>query len=367
MPSKFWHNSPRIPRLRIVPGARHAGIRPTAFLQSATQRRPVPSPGGPAGATEHRAQAGRRSAAARAERAHKRMACPVEAGAEREAVQRSSGVSKRFRLMDRVIAGNFASTVLLGAARDNSAQVVVKVLMKQNLSSELERASAMAEVAIHSAMLPHPNILRLLASEDTPDATLLVTPFMLDGDLWSLMQYVQTYGETQVRHCAAQMLFAARHLHDVCRLIHADIKPHNFLLARTDSGFSLQLCDCGFSERPGVEGFVTFYRVRGTSGWFAPEMLQHKNYSFQIDLFGIGLIVFRMLGGYAPFDPPSRFQAACVASVGGLLLRAFQECACGPLGAWTRPTFEVGAQTHPWPTLGRLEARIRARHSEPAE
>jgi len=136
-----------------------------------------------------------------------------------------------------------------------------------------------------------------------------VTPFLQHGDLWSLMEYGQTYGEAQVRNCAAQMLSAARHMHDVCGLVHADIKPHNFLLVREEDRFAVKLCDFGLAERPGPDGIVAFRGVRGTSGWFAPEMLRHQDYGFAIDLFGIGLIVFRMLGGYAPFDPPSRFQA----------------------------------------------------------
>jgi len=231
-----------------------------------------------------------------------------EAVRAREAVLSSAMVSKRFKLLERVIAGNYASTVLHAAKHDNSAQVVVKVLLKKNFASEQERMSAMDEVAIHSALLPHPNVLKHIASEETPEAILLVTPFVQHGDLWSLMQYGQTFGEAQVRNCAAQMLSATGHIHDVCGLIHADIKPHNFLLVQQEGRYALRLCDFGFTQRPEPDGLVRFTSIRGTSGWLAPEMLRHMDYGFAIDLFGLGLIVFRMLGGYAPFHPPSKFQ-----------------------------------------------------------
>jgi len=229
---------------------------------------------------------------------------------QRAAVEASQIVSKQFRLADRVICGNFASTILIGTQRaDETAEVVVKVLMKEDLGSELERKSASREVAVHAMVLPHPNCVRLLAAEETPEAILVVTPLMPDGDLWGLMEYGQTFGEAQTRNCAGQMLSAVRHIHNVCGLIHADIKPHNFLLSSVGGRFAVQLCDFGFAECPEAGGEVTFYMVKGTSGWLAPEMLHHKNYSFPIDIFGIGLIIFRMLGGYAPFDPPSRYQA----------------------------------------------------------
>jgi len=289
------------------------------------------------------------------------------AEAEREAVLKSGIVAKRFMLGDRVIAGNFASTVLLASARSDAAPAAVKVLMKSNFASEQERKSAMMEVAIHSAMLPHANVLGLLAAEETPDAILLVTPFMADGDLWSLMQYGQTFLEVQVRNCMAQMLAAAAHVHDVCGLIHADIKPQNFLLARKDGRFAIQLCDFGFSERPGPEGYVAFYVVRGTSGWLAPEMLRHSDYSFSLDLFPLGLIAFRMLGGYAPFDPPSRFQPKvdyddrCWCHIGDVCRDFISKLLClEPSGRGTA----AEASEHPWiqgpepepPTQQQLDA-----------
>jgi len=228
---------------------------------------------------------------------------------QRAAVE-SSDIAEKFSLTGRVISGNFASTILVAADRtDESREVVVKVLMKSELGSELERRCALEEAAVHFTVLPHPNCVRLLAAEESPEAIMLVTPLMPDGDLWGLMQYGQTFGEAQVKNCAGQMLSALRHLHDVCRLIHADIKPQNFLLSKAEGRLTLQLCDFGFAERPGPDGLVPFYMVRGTSGWLSPEMLHHEDYGFGIDLFGVGLILFRMLGGYAPFDPPSKFQA----------------------------------------------------------
>merc|ERR1712060_265692 len=64
------------------------------------------------------------------------------------------------------------------------------------------------------------------------------------------------------------------------------------------------------AEAVDEEGMVAFHTLRGTSGWLAPEMLNQRDYGFPIDLFGIGLTVFRMLGGYAPFNPPSLCEAA---------------------------------------------------------
>lgn len=228
---------------------------------------------------------------------------------EAAAVRGSLVVSKRVRLADRVLAGSFASTVLLGAALGDEGDVAVKVLLKRNLADEAERRSARVEMAVHSSLPPHPNIIGLLFAEETPEAILLVTPFTPHGDLWGLVQHGRTVAEAQARNCATQMLAAVRHLHDLCGLIHGDIKPQNFLLFQKEGRYTLRLCDFGFAERPEACGLVSFSEVRGTSGWLAPEMIHQEDYSFPLDLFGVGLILFRIIGGYPPFDPPSRFEA----------------------------------------------------------
>jgi len=295
------------------------------------------------------------------------MMMDFAADIEKEVVLRSVEVSGKFAVADKVITENLASTLLLAVTRRGASQVVVKVLLKQSFDSELERRSALDEIAHHSKVPPHPNVLRLLASEETPEAILLVTPFTPDGDLWSLMCYGATYCEPQVRNCASQILCALAHVHQVCGLIHADVKPQNFLLQKARGRFVVRLCDFGLAERPGPGGVAVFRTVRGTSGWFAPEMLQHRSYGFPLDLFGVGLITFRMLGGYPPFDPPSKFQATvdfddrCFCHIGGPCRQLISRLLClEPAGRGTaadagRHLWFTGPEPAP-PTPEQLDA-----------
>jgi len=226
------------------------------------------------------------------------------------AVALQSGVAGRYALKSQVVYSGLASTIFLGVDRSSRLQVGVKVIMKDRINEEELRLAA-AEMRIHSSLESHPNIIPLLVAEETPRAMLLVTPYTPFGDLWELLKYGQTYCESEVRNCAAQILAALAHIHDVGDIIHGDIKPHNFLLFRVqgDSGDSrhmVQLCDFGLASYPDRPRGLTHFRgLRGTSGWFAPEMLAQADYGHAVDIFGAGLILFRMLGGYAPFDPPS--------------------------------------------------------------
>lgn len=221
-------------------------------------------------------------------------------------VVRGTGISSRYALTGHVIYRGMASTIFLALERGSFLQVGVKLIMKKRLDPD-EFSMALAEVDIQTSLPPHPNVVQVMASEFSTDAIVIVTPYTPHGDLWSLIQYGHTYCEIETRNCAGQVLDALRHVHGH-GIVHGDVKPQNFLLYCVDGRFSVQLCDFGLAERMDpATGVIQHHGTRGTSGWFAPEMVEHREYGGVMDLFPCGRIFFRMLGGYPPFDPPCCF------------------------------------------------------------
>lgn len=111
-------------------------------------------------------------------------------------------------------------------------------------------------------------------------------------------------------------------MHNELNLVHGDIKPHNILLFKPEGDnpttpggvngkppkFVVQLCDFGLTERVRhPAGKINYTGLRGTSGYFAPEMIGEADYDHGIDLFALGIMLFTMLGGYEPFFPPTNF------------------------------------------------------------
>jgi calcium/calmodulin-dependent protein kinase I len=44
----------------------------------------------------------------------------------------------------------------------------------------------------------------------------------------------------------------------------------------------------------------------GTPGYVAPELLEKIPYDWQCDMWSLGVVVFILLGGYAPFEEPDQ-------------------------------------------------------------
>jgi serine/threonine protein kinase len=97
------------------------------------------------------------------------------------------------------------------------------------------------------------------------------------------------------------------HVHKL-GFVHTDVKPHNFLLNPVDGRFHVWLCDFGLADLLRQDGSVGFAGLRGTSGYFAPEMMKHEDYGPAVDIFALGVTVHNLLLGYFPFDPPSNFE-----------------------------------------------------------
>lgn len=108
----------------------------------------------------------------------------------------------------------------------------------------------------------------------------------------------------EARFYLHQLIQGVKYIHSK-RVIHRDLKVGNLFLTEKmklkigDFGLAAQLND--LSERK--------KSVCGTPNYLAPELLQQeaygvKGYSFEVDLWSIGVICFIMLVGKAPFESP---------------------------------------------------------------
>lgn len=267
-----------------------------------------------------------------------------------------AGLSLTYTLTGKVIASSFGSVVYLGADKASGTSVAFKVVQKPDYEgpeAEEELQRSLEELQVHATVPPHANILQLLAGEETPSSFLLVTPYMPDGNLWDLMKRSWTYSEKEVRNMSSQVLSALQHIHETCGLLHGDLKPHNLLLERIGGRYVVRLCDFGLARCVGEpEGLIEYTGLYGTPGWLAPEQLLESDFGLAVDLYACGLIIFQMLGGYAPFvpaaaclDAPAGFDERYWCHVGAdcrdLLSRLL---ACDPTSRGTAGM----AREHPW-------------------
>ena len=76
------------------------------------------------------------------------------------------------------------------------------------------------------------------------------------------------------------------------------------LLKSAENDHNIKLADFGFA----TEARKPLRELCGTPAYVAPEILKELPYGLECDMWGCGVIVFILLGGYPPFDDSSGIQ-----------------------------------------------------------
>jgi serine/threonine protein kinase len=123
------------------------------------------------------------------------------------------------------------------------------------------------------------------------------------GNIYSY-QATRDHGLVDFNECAyivKSVLAGLSHIHSK-NLIHRDIKAENILLitdpTKTEPyGYTVKICDLGFC-REDDENVNTFC---GTTSYMAPEIFRKEIYDNKVDVWAVGVMLFRMLFGDFPF------------------------------------------------------------------
>jgi len=115
---------------------------------------------------------------------------------------------------------------------------------------------------------------------------------IMETDLKQVLRSGQKLTDAHIQFFLYQALRGLRVIHSA-GVIHRDITPANILV---NTNCDLKLCDFGLAKEESEEGEDMTDYV--TMRWYrAPELvMEHKAYSNQIDVWGLGLILGELLG-----------------------------------------------------------------------
>nr|AAO83853.1 calcium/calmodulin-dependent serine protein kinase 1 [Lymnaea stagnalis] len=152
-------------------------------------------------------------------------------------------------------------------------------------------------------MLKHPHIVELLETYSSDMMLYMVFEYMDGADLcFEIVKRASSgfvYSEAVASHYMRQVLEALRYCH-TNNIIHRDLKPHCILLASTENSAPVKLGGFGVATQLPDGQLITSGRV-GTPQYMAPEVIERRPYGKPVDMWGCGVLLFILLGGYPPF------------------------------------------------------------------
>lgn len=210
-------------------------------------------------------------------------------------------VGGRYRLEGRVGEGATSDVYLALDLAARRAVVVKQLSVKGSESAEM-RARFLREARAVS-LIDHPSVVRVFdfgAPED--ERPYLVMEALVGEPLSDLMARQGAFSPDLAlvlcRHAAAGL--AAAHLEGV---IHRDIKPDNlFLVGPLGDPYGLKLIDFGMAKLAVSRGTSGSHLILGTMQYMAPEQIMVDPIDARTDVYGLGVVMFRLFTGHLPFD-----------------------------------------------------------------
>jgi serine/threonine protein kinase len=201
-----------------------------------------------------------------------------------------------YRIYDRVGTGGFA-TVYLGRKLDTNEVVAIKILKQEHTGNPrfVERFRREAEMA---SRLCHDNIVRILDHGVEDSVHFLVMEYVEGKTLAEILDQQRHLPVADAVAIARQVCSALQIAHRA-GVVHRDITPHNIMV--TPAGI-VKVMDFGIARMQSMDRLTQTGTFLGTLRYLSPERVQGERVDIRSDLYALGIVLYEMLVGDAPFS-----------------------------------------------------------------
>ncbi len=236
------------------------------------------------------------------------LADPISTGSLHHKMTGMAGaiIGGRFQIKGFVNKGATARVYLAEDIKSKQA-VIVKLYSPSDAHNDDMHARFKREADLLMG-LDHPNIIKVLSYGEMQGRPYVVTE-PLRGE--SLHDYLKREHSMPTDMALAMMRHAALGLSAAHRagIVHRDVKPGNlFLLGPVGNPYGLKLIDFGMAKGVKSGRISSHDLVLGTVEYMAPEQIVSDPSDARTDVYGLGVVMFRVFTGHLPFDVETDFE-----------------------------------------------------------
>lgn len=182
-------------------------------------------------------------------------------------------------LIDRVVA---IKTINLNLAEDEQEEFEARFYQEAKAAGRLS----------------HPNIVTIFDVGKSDDLAYIAMEFLQGRELRDILNDGERLPVQQVLDLVAQVASGLGYAHEH-GIVHRDIKPSNIMVIRDGH---VKITDFGIARMESASVRTQTGMVLGSPKYMSPEQVMGKNVDSRSDNFSLGVMLYEMLTGQAPFN-----------------------------------------------------------------
>ena len=212
-----------------------------------------------------------------------------------------SNINEKYRNIKEIYRGA-KSKLYLGENIFSKEQVAIKYINLSSCTKQENYETMLWEFELMKLLqkTTHKNIVKVYDLYKTTEYFIFVLEYIPHGNLKSyLIENRYSLSPSNLKTIVQQLSNAVLFLHSN-GIIHRDLKPENILVKIKDKNkIKIKLIDLGFGKIIGKGCCVT--ESYGTFGYASPEVLLKIPYTFETDIWSLGVILYLIMVGTHPF------------------------------------------------------------------
>jgi serine/threonine-protein kinase len=228
-------------------------------------------------------------------------------GLESEAGIREGDILAGKYRVERVLGTGGMGVVVAAHHIQLDERVALKFLLPEAIGNS-DAIARFAREARAAVKIKSEHVARIIDVGTLPNGAPFIVMEYLEG--WDLAAWLKQRGVLPIEQAVDFVLQACVAVADAHALgiVHRDLKPANlFCVRRTDGQLSIKVLDFGISKMIDRNGLASGPATRtaavmGSPLYMSPEQMRSaKDVDMQTDLWALGVILFELMTGRAPF------------------------------------------------------------------